>query len=484
LDWEGPRKEFREELHKDISSITSSAACLPLKNRKGWVFGTLLLRWEKTYLMEENRQVQIRLEELASEVGRLLWPLVRYRSLERGIDESGKAAGAFVGSAVFENILAAAKSISGLDEATLRVREGESELWTRVSDSSHREVPPRTGTHPVLRKALEELRPVWVTGLRSGDGKDAAEWREFIEKYRSSRWAGLVWSIDTIVCVPLVVGAAEVVGILTLYSEQRVEEPVECGRILSVLASHAALALSQRSLLDELERRVRLAEPLALVGGMLAGFLHFFGNSLASLAATVALMGHPRMTPERLREKVPILRESIERLRRLQRDLRLFATARKSEYVADTNLLDMARSLVPFFETTGGASHFIDLTGMDAGVSLRVNPSELSIAFQMIMQNAIEAMDKGGSLAITARRDSGRRKIEIAFRDEGCGMSEEMRLRCMQPFVSSKLDGGGTGLGLAIVFGITRRYGGSVEIESQLEAGTTVRLVFPSEDRT
>ena len=68
--------------------------------------------------------------------------------------------------------------------------------------------------------------------------------------------------------------------------------------------------------------------------------------------------------------------------------------------------------------------------------------------------------------------------------DSGTGMSEEVRLRCLEPFFSTK-DEHGTGLGLGIVYGIVRRHDGSVEIESQQGEGTTITICLPlyREDR-
>ena len=57
-------------------------------------------------------------------------------------------------------------------------------------------------------------------------------------------------------------------------------------------------------------------------------------------------------------------------------------------------------------------------------------------------------------------------------------MTEEVRLRCFEPFFSTK-DERGTGLGLGIVYGIVRRHEGSIEIESDPGQGTTVSISLP-----
>ena len=65
------------------------------------------------------------------------------------------------------------------------------------------------------------------------------------------------------------------------------------------------------------------------------------------------------------------------------------------------------------------------------------------------------------------------------MRDNGIGMDEETRRRCLEPFFSTKLQRGGSGLGLAMVYGMMQRHRGRIEIESAPGTGTCIRLVFP-----
>jgi two-component system phosphate regulon sensor histidine kinase PhoR len=88
-----------------------------------------------------------------------------------------------------------------------------------------------------------------------------------------------------------------------------------------------------------------------------------------------------------------------------------------------------------------------------------------------------------GEIRLSARHRAG--EIELAVRDDGTGISKDDLPRIFERFYradkarsSDKVRG--TGLGLAIVKHIAQLHGGRVEAESELDKGTTIRVVLPS----
>jgi len=69
-------------------------------------------------------------------------------------------------------------------------------------------------------------------------------------------------------------------------------------------------------------------------------------------------------------------------------------------------------------------------------------------------------------------------RAQLEVIDTGIGMDEETRRRCLEPFFTTKGERG-TGLGLAMVYGMAQRHGAALEVESRLQVGTTIRLLFP-----
>ncbi|HUE35879.1 MAG TPA: response regulator, partial [Candidatus Acidoferrum sp.] len=63
--------------------------------------------------------------------------------------------------------------------------------------------------------------------------------------------------------------------------------------------------------------------------------------------------------------------------------------------------------------------------------------------------------------------------------DDGLGMDEKTRRRCLEPFYSTKIQRGGSGLGLAMVYGMMQRHEGTIDVESAPGKGTSIRLTFP-----
>jgi CheY-like chemotaxis protein/anti-sigma regulatory factor (Ser/Thr protein kinase) len=109
--------------------------------------------------------------------------------------------------------------------------------------------------------------------------------------------------------------------------------------------------------------------------------------------------------------------------------------------------------------------------------------SEIREALINLVFNAVDAMPQGGTLTLrtkcleSAPGTLATRRIHVEAVDTGIGMDEGTRNRCLEPFFTTKGERG-TGLGLAMVYGIVTRHNADIEIESELGAGTTVRMSF------
>lgn len=121
-----------------------------------------------------------------------------------------------------------------------------------------------------------------------------------------------------------------------------------------------------------------------------------------------------------------------------------------------------------------------------------VDPAQFQNALLNLAINARDAMTRGGELTIEISRThldadyaqmypeirTGR-YVLVAVTDTGAGMTEEVRQRAFEPFFTTKPTGAGTGLGLSMVYGFVKQSGGNIQIYSELEHGTSVRIFLP-----
>src|SRR6476646_1090187 len=113
---------------------------------------------------------------------------------------------------------------------------------------------------------------------------------------------------------------------------------------------------------------------------------------------------------------------------------------------------------------------------------IRVDRTRLQEALYNLLDNAVKYSRDHGEIRLSARQRDG--EIELAVSDDGIGITKEDLPRIFERFYRADKARSpdkvrGTGLGLAIVKHIAQLHGGRVEAESELEKGTTIRLVLP-----
>lgn len=170
------------------------------------------------------------------------------------------------------------------------------------------------------------------------------------------------------------------------------------------------------------------------------------------------------------------MRHAIQRGAILTRDILSFGRPQPSAnapHDARTTLSDTARLLERLLPKSIRLS--TELAEMVLPVGM--NRERLEQVLVNLCFNARDAMPRGGSLALKARADEDWVTIEVV--DSGSGMDEATRNRVFEPFFTTKAPGSGTGLGLWIVGVLIDSVGGSVEIESEVGVGTTVRVRLP-----
>lgn len=224
------------------------------------------------------------------------------------------------------------------------------------------------------------------------------------------------------------------------------------------------------------------------IGSLAAGLAHEMNNILAGVLTSAELLADDAPDEATARAAAAIAREA-QRGGALTRSLLAFS--RRGQYQrAPTRLDDMVeevrRVLPRTLKRTITLGHAYS---SDAVVD--VDRAQLIQAILNLGINGADAMTDGGTLRLTTEREtltdehaariglSPATYAVVSVTDTGHGMDSTTRRRAFEPFYTTKPLGKGTGLGLAMVDGSVRAHGGSLEVQSVLGRGTTIRLYLP-----
>ena len=94
-----------------------------------------------------------------------------------------------------------------------------------------------------------------------------------------------------------------------------------------------------------------------------------------------------------------------------------------------------------------------------------------------LLENAAQAINGKGEVTISTKLEG--QSVVISVSDTGAGIERERLTRIYDPFFTTKPVGEGTGLGLSITYGIIERHGGTIEVESVINEGTTFTIKLP-----
>jgi PAS domain S-box-containing protein len=234
------------------------------------------------------------------------------------------------------------------------------------------------------------------------------------------------------------------------------------------------------------EEQLRRAQRMEAIGQLTGGVAHDFNNLLA------IILGNAELLNERLGGDA--LAESVIRAADRGGELtqRLLAFSRRQPLQPKiTDLSTLVVDMEELLLRTLGETIKIETVNAVGLWTTEADPGQIENALLNFANNARDAMPKGGTLTIEAGNvtlddDSAARVgtvpgdyVVLAVADTGTGMSPEVLKYVFEPFFSTKDVGEGSGLGLSMAYGFAKQSGGSLQIESELDGGTIVRMYLP-----
>jgi PAS domain S-box-containing protein len=231
----------------------------------------------------------------------------------------------------------------------------------------------------------------------------------------------------------------------------------------------------------KMEDRLLQTEKLRSLGEMANGVAHDFNNALAAILGNAQLMLFTAKDEEQkgmLQTIEKVAKSGAQTVRRLQDFTRkriqqaylkmdINATVKEAIEITRPKWKDDAQGRGIDIEVAAKCEEIPSVKG---------NASELKEVITNMIFNAIEAMPRGGKIEL--RTFQKKRDICLQISDQGMGMTEEVRKKIFEPFFTTK-PFTNTGLGLSMSYGIIKRFGGEIEVESKIGKGSTFTIFLP-----
>jgi PAS domain S-box-containing protein len=249
--------------------------------------------------------------------------------------------------------------------------------------------------------------------------------------------------------------------------------------------------ITERRTLELARDQLYQAQKMESVGQLTGGVAHDFNNLLTAVGGSLSLLKH--LTTERRALKLLDTAESaVARGARLTQQLLTFSRQHPMR-PEKANLNELVASLASLLRHAAGEHAKISLDLSPLLWLCEIDRTQLQSALMNLVVNARDAISgRGGTITIQTRNcnidktraatigdiNSGR-FVMLAVLDNGSGMSPETRAKAIEPFFTTKEIGRGSGLGLSQVYGFARQSGGQLEIDSELDRGTTMRIFLP-----
>ncbi|MHB1558873.1 MAG: sensor histidine kinase [Isosphaeraceae bacterium] len=230
---------------------------------------------------------------------------------------------------------------------------------------------------------------------------------------------------------------------------------------------------------ERLQTELRRSERLAALGKLLAGVAHEVRNPLAGIRSTAQLWQRGVVGLDE--ESLGNLVHEVDRLEEIVSRLLQFSRADAQDLVpGDLNgVVAEAARLASGPAESRGVKVELELDPGLPSVEM-ASPALLQI-FRNLTTNAVQAMDAGGTLRLTTRRDPSRRTIAASVIDTGPGLADDTVEHLFEPFYTTKAEG--TGLGLAIAREIALAHRGELRAANRADGrGAVFTLILPAAD--
>jgi PAS domain S-box-containing protein len=239
-----------------------------------------------------------------------------------------------------------------------------------------------------------------------------------------------------------------------------------------------------------LEDQLRQSQKMEAVGRLAGGIAHDFNNILTAITGYTEL-ALKSDTSESVHADLEEVYKAAERAAGLTRQLLTFSRRQTvNACLIDPN--ELIRNMDKMLRRVIGEDVEFSI-GMGKGIRpVKADPGQIEQVIMNLAVNARDALGRGGCIWVettfahvegpfAAQHEGGKPGdyILLTVKDTGHGMSEEVKKHLFEPFFTTKESGKGTGLGLATCYGIVKQAGGFIDVQSEINKGTSITVYLP-----
>jgi signal transduction histidine kinase len=232
-----------------------------------------------------------------------------------------------------------------------------------------------------------------------------------------------------------------------------------------------------RAELESARKELEVKKNLALAGEISAQMAHEIRNPLAAISGSAQVIRDSLKISGEEKKLMDVIVDESDRMSQSIEQFLNLASPKKRVFT-EFDISDAVKETISLLKRGGELDENLVIRGDFSYKKVLYYGSKdqvKQISWNLI-KNAVKAMPQGGELLIDVKNQE-KHEVEIIFSDTGLGMKEEEKEKLFEPFHSGFE--GGLGIGMTVVHRMVEESGGNIEVESELNKGTTVRITLP-----
>ncbi|MBX4148001.1 PAS domain-containing sensor histidine kinase [Paenibacillus lautus] len=313
--------------------------------------------------------------------------------------------------------------------------------------------------NPAALRLVNAAHPRDVLGISTDVVVDASHHNKLMKRRAKYAESGEIGSVDYLIrCLD---GQEKMVTGFTL--------------IINYEGEKAAVGIFKDITEQQMEEdRVMQSEKLTTAGQLAAGIAHEIRNPLTSINGFVKLLRSAEQSNELYFE---IIESELKRIELIVNELLVLSKPQSVHVSGPIDVFAIMEQIITLMKVQAALKNIEIIPHYPmAPVFVQGEVNQLKQVFINLLKNAMEAMNQGGTITLDILHNA--QEVRIIVQDEGIGMTQEQIQSLGQPFVTTKDTG--TGLGLMITKNIIHNHGGTMNVESIPNHGTTFTIHLPA----